>query len=143
MRSPVLAIVAMGQVLVSIPVAQYFYLRVFDDAGNGYFSWVEQALQWVHTNRNAFDNPITAVLCGPVSTAEWGFPSNVRGVAAAPSAYLDFQEQSSPIEEHGFSIVDFERDRIEVKLFKWDVNSQPLSAIDSLEPYYAFAVERP
>lgn len=36
-------------------------LRVFDDAGNGYFSWVEQALQWVHTNRNAFDNPITAV----------------------------------------------------------------------------------
>ncbi len=36
-------------------------LRVFDDAGNGYFSWVEQALQWVHTNRNAFDSPITAV----------------------------------------------------------------------------------
>ncbi|QDT69708.1 Subtilisin E precursor [Planctomycetes bacterium MalM25] len=36
-------------------------LRVFDDAGNGYFSWVEQALQWVHTNRNAFDNPITSV----------------------------------------------------------------------------------
>jgi len=30
MHSPVLAIVAMGQVLVSIPVAQYFYLRVFD-----------------------------------------------------------------------------------------------------------------
>ena len=94
-------------------------------------------------NRSFADNPITAVLCGPVSTAEWGFPSNVRGVAAAPSAYLDFQQQFPPIEEHGFSIVDFERDRIEVKLFKWDVNSQPLSAIDSLEPYYAFAVERP
>ena len=36
-------------------------LRVFDDAGNGYFSWVEDALQWVHDNRNAFENPITAV----------------------------------------------------------------------------------
>ena len=36
-------------------------LRVFDDAGNGYFSWVEQALDWVHTNKDAFDNPITAV----------------------------------------------------------------------------------
>jgi hypothetical protein len=36
-------------------------LRVFDDAGAGYFSWVEQALDWVHDNRNAFDNPITAV----------------------------------------------------------------------------------
>ena len=36
-------------------------LRVFDDAGAGYFSWVENALQWVHANRNNFDNPITAV----------------------------------------------------------------------------------
>ncbi len=36
-------------------------LRVFDDVGNGYFSWVENALNWVHANRNAFENPITAV----------------------------------------------------------------------------------
>ncbi|MEO2044976.1 MAG: S8 family serine peptidase, partial [Pirellulales bacterium] len=36
-------------------------LRVFDDAGAGFFSWVENALDWVHTNRDNFDNPITAV----------------------------------------------------------------------------------
>ena len=36
-------------------------LRVFNDAGQGFFSWVENALRWVHTNRNAFENPITAV----------------------------------------------------------------------------------
>ena len=36
-------------------------LRVFDDAGNGYFSWVEQALDWVHTNKDSFNSPITAV----------------------------------------------------------------------------------
>ncbi|MCH2114804.1 MAG: S8 family serine peptidase [Pirellulales bacterium] len=36
-------------------------LRVFDDVGAGYFSWVENALDWVHTNRNSFENPITAV----------------------------------------------------------------------------------
>jgi subtilisin family serine protease len=36
-------------------------LRVFNDAGEGYFSWVESALQWVHQNRNTFENPITAV----------------------------------------------------------------------------------
>ncbi|MAT71691.1 MAG: hypothetical protein CMJ58_19465 [Planctomycetaceae bacterium] len=36
-------------------------LRVFDDAGAGYFSWVENALRWIHDNRNAFDNPITTV----------------------------------------------------------------------------------
>src|SRR5262249_52145588 len=32
-----------------------------DDNGNGYFSWVDSALQWVHANRNSFANPITAV----------------------------------------------------------------------------------
>lgn len=36
-------------------------LRVFDDQGAGYFSWVEQALSWVHENRNRFESPITTV----------------------------------------------------------------------------------
>ncbi len=36
-------------------------LRVFDDNGAGYFNWVEDALQWVHDNRDAFENPITTV----------------------------------------------------------------------------------
>jgi len=36
-------------------------LRVFDDQGNGDFSKVEAALRWVHTNRNAFESPITTV----------------------------------------------------------------------------------
>jgi len=36
-------------------------LRVFNDEGAGYFSWVENALRWVYQNRNAFKNPITAV----------------------------------------------------------------------------------
>jgi len=36
-------------------------LRVFNDSGQGYFSWVESALRWVHQYRNAFANPITAV----------------------------------------------------------------------------------
>ncbi len=36
-------------------------LRVFNDEGAGRFSWLEDALAWVHTNRNAFENPITTV----------------------------------------------------------------------------------
>ena len=36
-------------------------LRVFNDQGDGVFSWVEQALDWVHDNRNAFENDITTV----------------------------------------------------------------------------------
>jgi hypothetical protein len=49
-------------------------LRVFDDAGNGYFSWVEDALQWVHANRNNFDNPITAVNLS-LGVASWNADS--------------------------------------------------------------------
>jgi subtilisin family serine protease len=36
-------------------------LRVFDDAGNGYFDYVESALQWIHQYRNSHEFPITAV----------------------------------------------------------------------------------
>lgn len=36
-------------------------LRVFDDMGRATFEWVEQALQWVHENKDAFENPITTV----------------------------------------------------------------------------------
>lgn len=36
-------------------------LRVFSDSGNGQIEWVEQALSWVHENRNTFANPITTV----------------------------------------------------------------------------------
>ena len=94
-------------------------------------------------NLDFSDNPITNILCGPVSTSIRGFPSVVRGVRPAPSQYLNFQEQVPPFEEHGFSIVDFEQDRIVAKLFKWDVNSQPVDAIDTLEPYYTVELDRP
>ncbi len=43
------------------PGVDFVGLRVFNDAGQGYFSWVESALQWVHQNRNSFENPITTV----------------------------------------------------------------------------------
>ena len=36
-------------------------LRVFNDDGLGSFDWVQDALQWVHDNRNSFASPITTV----------------------------------------------------------------------------------
>lgn len=36
-------------------------LRVFDDSGKGNLDWVEQALNWVHENKDSFRNPITTV----------------------------------------------------------------------------------
>ena len=43
------------------PEVDVVALRVFNDAGQGYFQWVESALRWVHTHRHSFDNPITTV----------------------------------------------------------------------------------
>ena len=36
-------------------------LRVFDDYGRSNFTWVEQALRWVHEHKDDFANPITTV----------------------------------------------------------------------------------
>jgi hypothetical protein len=36
-------------------------LRVFDDQGHGDFAWIEQALQWVHQQRDQFEYPVTTV----------------------------------------------------------------------------------
>jgi len=43
------------------PGVDFVGLRVFNDAGSGYFSWVENALRWIYQNRNSFANPITTV----------------------------------------------------------------------------------
>jgi subtilase family protein len=43
------------------PGADIVALRVFNDAGQTQLSWVEDALEWVHENRDSFANPITTV----------------------------------------------------------------------------------
>ena len=81
-------------------------------------------------------NPVTTILSGPVGTSPGGFPSVVRGVGSSPPSHLDLDETAPPIEQHGFTLVDFLPDRMVLSLFRWDVNSQPIEAIDGLEPYY-------
>ena len=89
------------------------------------------------------NNPITTILSGPVGTSSRGFPSVVRGIGSTPSAHLDVDEQVAPLEEHGFTLVDFLPDRTVARLFKWDVNSQGLDAIESLEPFHTAELEAP
>ena len=85
---------------------------------------------------NLVNRPITAVLSGPVGTSIRGFPSVVRGIGATPPEHLDLEESVTPVEDHGFTLVDFLPDRIVLQQFKWDVDRQPLAAIDRLEPFY-------
>jgi hypothetical protein len=88
-------------------------------------------------------NPVTAVLSGPVGTSEAGFPSAVRGIGSTPPAHLDLFENAPPREHHGFTLADFTRGGIVLRLFGWDVNSQPVEAIDTLQPFYTTELGSP
>ena len=81
-------------------------------------------------------NPITTVLAGPISTGANNWPSAFRGVGASIPAHLDMREEISPIEQHGFTLVDFLPDRIVLRFFKWDLRTQSPDAIDTLEPFH-------
>jgi hypothetical protein len=80
-------------------------------------------------------NPITTVLSGPVGTNPTGWPSARRGISATPPSHIDLREDVAPIEQHGFTMADLP-DRIDVRLFKWDVKTDTPDAIDSLEPFH-------
>ena len=87
--------------------------------------------------------PVTTVLSGPIGTSVRGFPSVVRGVGATPPAHLDLEESVAPIEDHGFTLADFLPDRIVLRQFRWDVDRQPLDAIDTLEPFHTAELPAP
>ena len=91
---------------------------------------------------NLAARPITTVLSGPIGTSIGGFPSVVRGIGATPPAHLDLEESVAPIEDHGFTLADFLSDRIVLRQFRWDVDSQPLEAIDRLEAFYTTELPR-
>jgi hypothetical protein len=86
--------------------------------------------------RNLDDRPIAAVLSGPIGTSPVGWPSSVRGVAPSIPAHLDLEEAVRPIEQHGFTLLDFTADTVTVRLFRWDVKTMPVEAIDRLEPFH-------
>jgi hypothetical protein len=88
-------------------------------------------------------NPVTAVLSGPIGTAPGAWPSAFRGVGSTPPQHLDVREEVQPIEQHSFTIADFLPDRIRLRFFKWDLKTQPIEAIDRLEPFHTTEIGRP
>jgi hypothetical protein len=88
-------------------------------------------------------NAITTVLGGPIGTGASLWPSAFRGVGPTPPAHLDMRETIKPIEQHGFTLADFQPDRIGLRFFKWDVTTQSPESIDSLEPFHTTELGRP
>jgi len=83
-------------------------LRVFDDAGRGQLAWVENALQWIHKNKNAFEFPITTVNLSLGSTwnsstvPNWGNLEDEfqalrdDGIVVVASAGNSFKQYNTP-----------------------------------------------
>jgi hypothetical protein len=63
-------------------------------------------------------------------------------VAPGVPAHLDVVETVTPIEQHGFTLLDFTADRIVARLFKWDVKTMPVEAIDRLEAFQTIELGR-
>jgi hypothetical protein len=87
-------------------------------------------------------NPVVSVLAGPIGTRPGGWPSGLRKIGAQPSLHLKMEEAIKPIENHGFTIADFTPDAVELQFFKWDRNSQNVSDIDQLTPFYSKKISR-
>lgn len=88
-------------------------------------------------------NPVVSVLTGPVGTRPAGWPSGIRKIGAQPSLHITMDEEVKPIENHGFTIADLTRDKVVLRFFKWDKNSQGVDAIDTLEPFHTSELKRP
>ena len=88
-------------------------------------------------------NPVVTALTGPVGTRPGGWPSGIRKVGATPPLHLTVEEQVKPIEQHGFTMADFTPDTIVLRFFKWDVNTQRVDALDTLEPFHTAELKRP
>lgn len=87
-------------------------------------------------------NPVNIALAGPVSTGDNLWPSSFRGTGPGIPGHVDMAESLSPLEQHGFTVVDFEPHEIRMRFFRWDVNAQDPEDIDDLMPFYSAAIAR-
>jgi len=66
----------------------------------------------------------------------------VRGQLPVPSGTLSAEEMLPPLEENGFSLLDFDRNGLRVSFFRW-TPEQGEAALESLEPFRVLTLPRP
>jgi hypothetical protein len=80
-------------------------------------------------------NPVRTIITGPLGTAPWGWASAFRGMSGRPPNGLELEELQTPIEQHGFVLLDFDPGKIAVRFFRWDVKTQSPEDIERLQPF--------
>lgn len=86
-------------------------------------------------------NPVVSVLTGPIGTAGNGWPSSARGTPPLPPVGLELQTGIAPLEQNGFTILDFTPGHIGGAFYKWKLG-QPEAHLDSLQPFHRFRLSR-
>lgn len=87
------------------------------------------------------NNPIYAVLTGPLGTGAPLFPSAFRGGRAVPPTHLTVDEVLPPEEQNGFTIIDIEPHQVTFRFFAWRP-PQAETEIATLEPFHTLVVPR-
>ena len=86
--------------------------------------------------------PVVTVLPGPLGTSTGGWPSEFRGVGSLPPNHLDMDETLKSLDENGFRLMDFTPDTVTLRYFRWNQKTDPVKAIDSLEPFRTTELRR-
>jgi hypothetical protein len=81
------------------------------------------------------DNPIVSLITGTPGTGA-GWPSIARGTLAMPPEHVELEETVPVLEQNGFHIIDFEPDKVTIRHFRWDRETEPEDTIDTLEPFH-------
>src|SRR5215213_181300 len=87
-------------------------------------------------------NPVVTVLPGTLGTSDGGWASEFRGVGPLPPAHLEMDEAVRPIEENGFTLIDLTPEAATLRYFRWNQKTQPIEAIDRLEPFHTTELKR-
>jgi hypothetical protein len=87
-------------------------------------------------------HPVITALPGPLGTSTGGWASEFRGVGPAVPNHIRMEETVTPLEENGFSLMDFSPEAITIRYFKWNQKTQPVEAIDHLEPFHTSELKR-
>ncbi|MFP4562051.1 MAG: hypothetical protein ACLFRY_01965 [Spirochaetia bacterium] len=83
--------------------------------------------------------PVATMHPGALSVDKGGYPSKgIRGIKAQPPTALEVREDLPSFEKAGFVIMDVDREKITARFYAWRNGTDPVEAIDTLEPHYIF-----
>ena len=84
------------------PGVDFVGLRVFNDAGSGFFSWVETALQWIHNEHVKWTNNDPGALENPITTVNLSL--GVEANYVSPPSWAMLEDEFAQLKADGILV---------------------------------------